>query len=593
MPSARFDDLTPGAEHAFVFEAPGPVVAAYRSDEVADAIGAVQRLSRDGWWLAGYVAYEAAPGLDPGLVVHAPAAGDALVWFAAFERRAEVDPVRPRLPADEADYRLEPWFHEMSAAEHGRAVRRIREHIADGDTYQVNLTYRMRSRIDGDRFAFYRDLVAAQRGGYGAYLETGSLTVASASPERFFRVRDRRIDVKPMKGTARRGRWAEEDVEMRQMLRESDKDRAENIMIVDLLRNDVGRVAEFGSVAVERLLDVERYETVWQLTSEISARLRPDEGLAPQFVALFPSGSVTGAPKRRTMEIVKAVEKSPRGVYCGAVGFVEPGDGDVRASFNVAIRTAVVREPHGEIEYGIGGGITWDSDAAREHAEALLKADVLRVPPRPSGLFETLHWTGRGFRLWDRHLLRLERSAGYFGFPFDAASARRAAREAAAGRAAGTVIRVVVDRDGRVHADARSETVEWRDPDDGGDPVRLAVSSDAVVSSDVRLFHKTVERDRYDRRRAAHDGVDDVLLVNERDEITETTIANVAVDLGDGWVTPPLESGCLPGTYRAELIDSGHLTERVVTRRELGSALRLAVFNSVRGWRPATLAGER
>ena len=272
--------------------------------------------------------------------------------------------------------------------------------IASGDTYQVNHTFRLGATFKGDAFEFYRDLALAQRGGYCAFLDTGRHVIASASPERFFRIAGKHITVKPMKGTIRRGRWPAEDAAFAQRLRASAKDQAENIMIVDLMRNDLGRIARFGSVSADRLLELERFLTVWQLTSEISAELRVGVGLRNVFAAVFPSGSVTGAPKRRTMEIISGLESSSRGVYCGAIGYVAPArSGGLEATFNVAIRTAVLDTHNGRVEYGVGGGITWDSDPDSEYREANLKADILRRPRLPDALLETLRWS-EDSRFW-------------------------------------------------------------------------------------------------------------------------------------------------------------------------------------------------
>ena len=373
-PWARFDDLRAGT--AVQCPTPHRVLVAERPDQVVGVLAEVERATDSGSWAFGYVAYEAAAGLDPHLAVHrSGTVGMPLVWFGLCDEPTPVPPLDAAGP-DRSPARAQ-WRPTWTPAEHARDVARIRARIAAGDTYQCNLTVRMAGRVHGDPFELYRDLALGQRGAHNAFLDLGRFAVASASPELFFRRTGDQVLLRPMKGTARRGRHLHEDLVLADRLRSSPKEQAENVMIVDLLRNDVARVAETGSVAVPALFTVERYETVLQLTSDVTARLRPGTGLVELFRALFPCGSVTGAPKASSMDVIRSLEPGPRGVYCGAIGLVGPPDAPVRASFNVAIRTAVVDTDSGEAVYGTGGGITWDSEPAAEHAEVLAKATVL------------------------------------------------------------------------------------------------------------------------------------------------------------------------------------------------------------------------
>ncbi len=586
----RFDDLTSRSGVSFEFAEPGEILVATEIDEVRPALERADELRSTGWWLAGFVSYDAAPGIDPGLVVPPgrSSSDPPLVWLASFRERVEVAP--PTL--DHGEAATDPfWVPDVTPSDYVEAIAEIHEQIGNGETYQVNHTFRLRAPFTGDPFSFYIRIALAQHGGYCAYVDTGLHQIASASPERFFSASGRNIRVKPMKGTMRRGRWSAEDALLAEQLLRSEKERAENLMIVDLLRNDLGRIAEFGSVEARRLLDVERYDTVWQLTSEVTAVLRPGVGLAGVFGALFPSGSVTGAPKRRTMELISTLEASPRGIYCGAVGYVAPSDdGGLEATFNVAIRTAVVATASASIEYGLGGGITWDSLPGAEYEEAMLKSDVLRVSPAPEGLLETMRWDPEaGFWLEGRHLDRIEASAGYFGFRYDPAAVAGSLQAAVAETEGARVVRLTLDRNGRVLVTVGERLDAVGAPVSPGEGVRVAIADEPVSSQAVLLFHKTTERGAYERRKALHPDVDDVILRNERGEVTEATIANLAVRLGNDWVTPPLDSGCLPGTYRAALIDDGTLVEQVVSVEELAAADDIAVLNSVRGWRPAVL----
>jgi aminodeoxychorismate synthase component I len=350
------------------------VVVATRPSEVAAVLGEVDRATTAGAWAFGFVTYEAASGIDPTLTVHPPADGLPLAWFGICPEPVTVPVVAA---PDHRHYSSGPWSIEWTSAQHADVVETVRERIAAGDTYQVNVTTRLTAPVRGDLTQFYADLALAQRGSYNAYLDLGRFVIAGASPELFFEIRARRLRTRPMKGTAPRGHTPAEDAALAQALRDSAKDRAENIMIVDLMRNDIAGVAKTGSVEVSSLCQLESYQTVHQLVSEIGAELRPGVGLADVFGALFPSGSVTGAPKIETMRLIHDLEPTPRGVYCGAVGVVAPPSAPVRARFNVAIRTVVVDRATDTAVYGTGGGITWGSDAASEYAELLTKADLL------------------------------------------------------------------------------------------------------------------------------------------------------------------------------------------------------------------------
>ncbi|HEX6400521.1 MAG TPA: aminodeoxychorismate synthase component I [Actinomycetota bacterium] len=556
MVEARFDDLT-GASASFRLVEPVGVLAATRPDEVVPVLEAAEAAAGRGLWVAGFVAYEAAPGLDPRLTVRRgepddPFAGLPLAWFGIFERAEESALPVPR---DEpiAEVPAGTWVPTTTRDRYVAAIRRIRELIAAGETYQVNHTMRLRAHVEGDPRGFYRDLVHAQRGAYAAYVDLGRYRLLSASPELFFERTGDRIVTRPMKGTAPRGRWPAEDREAAERLVASAKDRAENAMIVDLLRNDLGRIARHGTVTWDDAFAAERYETVWQLTTTVSASLPPGAAIADVFRALFPSGSVTGAPKVRTMEIIAELEDAPRGVYCGAVGFLAPpGSGRPDARFNVAIRTVTIDATTGAAEYGAGGGVTWGSDPAGEHEEAVSKARVLTVRRPPFDLLETMRFEpGSGVRNLDPHLRRLAESAAYFGFAFDAGAVRDAVEAAvAAAPPRPSRVRLTLARDGAVRAVSTALA-----PDT--EPVRVEL--------------------------------DDVLLVNDRNEVTESTIANVAVRLEGRWWTPPLEAGLLPGIGRAVAIAEGRLEERSITVDEVLVAEDLALVSDARGWRRAIL----
>ncbi len=585
---ARFDDLT-GAEPSFRLVGPAGVLEARRAAEVPGVIAAAEQAAARGLWAAGYVAYEAAPGLDPALRVRPRDPTDVfteapLAWFAMFEGREET--TLPDPPVDRPEPSDAAWTPSMSRSDYDADIARIHQHIAAGDTYQVNFTLRLRAQIEGDPRGLYRDLCFAQRGAYAAYLDTGRFHVLSASPELFFRIDDGRITARPMKGTAPRGRWLDEDEALRAHLQGSVKDRAENAMIVDLLRNDIGRIAREGTVTWSDVYTAERFETVWQLTSSVGADLRAGTSMLDVFRALFPCGSVTGAPKVSTMGIIADREQDPRGVYCGTVGYIAPsGVAGPRARFNVAIRTVVHDAESGAATYGVGGGITWDSQAAAEYDETVAKARVLTSRRPPFRLLESLaHEPGTGYRRLDEHLARLRASAAYLGIDLDeAAIASALDREALRFPTKPAKVRLLIDRRGRVEIGSAPMTAT-------PEPVRLAVDvAHPVDPADPLLFHKTTLRARYEAATQRFPDVDDVVLVNTRGEVTETTRANIAARIDGRWVTPPLDAGLLPGCERAALLAEGALQEAIITLGALRQAKEIAFVNSVRGWKRAEL----
>ena len=547
-------------------------VRACRPEEVRPALAAVEKAVEKGLHAAGFLAYEAASGLAAVLETREPGSLP-LLWFGLFAARERI--AGGGLPGRGA-YSISAWEPSISRRAYADALAAVREYIEAGDSYQVNLTFRLRAGFSGDERAFYRDLCRSQRASYCAYLDLGRHQILSASPELFFALENGVLTARPMKGTRPRGRWSGEDERLSRVLRTAPKERAENVMIVDLLRNDLGKVSEAGSVEVLRLWEVERYETVLQLTSTLRSRLRPGVGLVQLLAALFPCGSVTGAPKVRTAQIIAALEDSPRGVYTGCIGFVSPGP---EARFNVAIRTVWIDRRSGRAEFGVGGGITHDSSLEGEYAECLVKARVLRAPRPQFALLETLLFeAGQGYYLLDRHLRRLRSSARYFDFRCDAGVVVRALeRESAGFRAQNYRVRLTLGRGGEI--DLRSAPLP---PLPGR--ARVAISTAAVDRRDPMLFHKTTHRSLYERQLRRHPGCDDVIMQNEDGEATECCIGNLVAVIAGEKRTPPVSSGLLAGTFRAELLETGELRECVVTVDEVRRAEALYLVNSLRRW---------
>jgi aminodeoxychorismate synthase component I len=372
MTTVRLDDLRNGRAQAF--PAITTTLVARRPSEVIEVLRAVERATDAGAWAVGFLSYEAAAGLDPTLQVQQPRDDLPLAWFGLSAQPVPVPVVRP---SGARAYTAGPWADAWTPEQYHAKVDAVRARIAAGDTYQCNLTTRLTAPVEGDLLGLYADLAPAQGAAYSAYLDLGDWVIASASPELFFQLDGDQLLLRPMKGTAPRGASRVADQRLAQELRASEKERAENIMIVDLLRNDAARIAAIGSVDVPVLWRVEQYETVHQLTSDVTATLRRGAGITDIFTALFPCGSITGAPKASTMTLIAELEEAPRGVYCGAIGVLAPPWVRRRARFSVAIRTAVVDRRSGQGTYGTGSGLTWPSQAAAEHAELATKAKVL------------------------------------------------------------------------------------------------------------------------------------------------------------------------------------------------------------------------
>ncbi|MGO1285264.1 MAG: aminodeoxychorismate synthase component I [Brachybacterium sp.] len=576
-PVARFDDVPAG--RGLQFDRAERVIRADRPEQVRGALAAVEEAVAGGAWAFGMVAYEAASGLDPDARTRAPQEGLPLVWFGISGPPEE----RPLPLTTGEGFELGEWVPDWDRAAHGIRVEAVREAIAAGDTYQCNLTTRLRSRFRGDAFGLYGDLAHRQRGGHHAFLDLGRHTVVSASPESFFDWEGPLLRTAPMKGTAARGHGLAEDSAAREALQASEKDRAENVMIVDLLRNDLARVSEAGSVQVTELLRAEQYPTLWQLTSRIQGRPRPETGLVEVLEALFPCGSITGAPKLSTMALIAEFEDAPRGAYCGALGYLAPGPAP-RARFNVAIRTVVIDGADGSAVYGAGGGITWGSTAAAEYDELLVKSAVLPTEEQePFALLETFAVTGGEARNLEAHLARMLDSAEHFGIPVEEEVLAAAAREAVAGAGPGsTLLRLALRRDGTLEVSSRPLSTS-------AEPVRLALDTVRSVFPAALSTHKTTVRSHFTAARERHPGAEDVVLLGEHGRAVEATIATLAARIDGIWCTPPLDDGCLDGVGRGLAIERGELNERSLTAEMLRGAEQLAVLSSARGWRPAVL----
>jgi para-aminobenzoate synthetase/4-amino-4-deoxychorismate lyase len=561
------------------FENPARVICARSLAEVLPCLREVETcVDKNGWHAAGFISYEAAPAFDSALTVR-DAGGFPLLWFGLYPSVQHSQ----ALEQDSAGWQVDTWQPTVSRESYNAAIQHVKDQIAHGRTYQVNYTFRLRNQFSGSPWALFVDMVNAQAPGYSAYLDTGEHVICSASPELFFKMDGETVTCRPMKGTTPRGLTLEQDEEQAAWLRASSKNRAENVMIVDMVRNDLGRLARTGSVRVPELFVTERYPTLWQMTSGVTAEI--PSSFSEIMTALFPCASITGAPKVSTMQIIAALETTPRRIYTGAIGYLSPGR---RAQFSVAIRSLLLEKATGSAEYGIGGGIVWDSTSRDEYAEALLKARVLTKRNPVFSLLETLGWTpGQGFTLLEEHLERMRSSAIYFDFPFAPSQAISALEKAAEkGELAPQPLRVrlLLGRTG----DLQVETYPFQRLENPP-KVSLKLARAPIDPGNLFLYHKTTHRMFYEEARKGVTGCDDVILYNENAEITETSIANLVFELNGELVTPPVHCGLLPGTLRAHLLAEGKIREQVVLLSDLPNCTRIWLINSLRGWREAQL----
>ncbi|KQV61236.1 hypothetical protein ASC95_04270 [Pelomonas sp. Root1217] len=550
---------------------------ATRHDEVRAVIAEAEAAARAGAWVLGGLRYEAAAAFDAALKTHD--ATVPLAEFAVYDTAPEPWPERP--PAYSG---LLGWHDAEPDAT--KAIERIRTYIRDGDCYQVNLTTRLRAAAGAlDPEQLFLALHASQPGGFSLFLRDAG--AASVSPELFFDWRpvpgakaSWLLAAQPMKGTAPRGRDRVDDEAAQAHLRTSEKERAENLMIVDLLRNDLSRVAQLGTVRVPRLFELHALPTVWQMTSTVTAVSRGGLTLADAFAALFPCGSVTGAPKIRAMQLIRELEPSARGWYCGALGLIQPGG---VATFNVPIRT--VEFSGDALTCGIGSAITLDSEPAAEIAEWRAKSRFLARAEAPVEALETLRLDAGVALRGDAHLARMQRTARHFGLRFSMAEARAYLKVLVIERPEGSWrLRLTCDAEGRL-----AHTLTAFMPT--SEPVRLALADRAMPTLGPRaeyLAHKTTRRELYALGKPAE--AFDLILWNEAGELTECSFGNLALLLDGEWLTPALFSGLLPGVMRAELLAQGRIKEARLTRGDLTRSEGLAFFNSLRGWLVAKLA---
>ncbi len=594
LQTSRFDASN---QYSYLFLNAVRTLSAWTLDAVPDLFRDVEAALAAGLYAAGYVSYECGYHfeqerfpLEQVLNVDRAAQGLPLAWFGIYRDPMIFDHATGLVegnfdaPGIESAAETPPILFaenatlETSEAEYCAKIRRIQEYIRAGDTYQVNFTDRITVPTHLSAATAYATLLRHQSVAYGAFLNVAGQHILSFSPELFFKIDQGKIITRPMKGTLPRGRDAAEDAQAAIRLQQDEKNRSEHVMIVDLLRNDLGRICTAGSVQVEDIFSIETYETLLQMTSTISGTLQPGLAYYDIFKALFPSGSITGAPKIRTMQIIRELENSPRGIYTGAIGFLWPKGS---ATFNVAIRTLAMQK--GAACMGVGGGIIADSNAQEEYRECLLKASFLVRSKPEFQLLETMLWNG-AFPFLNLHLDRLESSASYFAFSLDRAAITAQLWEQSKRFPPETRyrVRLLLDAAGKVTIAASQLAPDiWKG--------RVLLSAERTSSQDVFLHHKTTHRAFYEQHyaRAIAAGYDEVIFLNEKDEVTEGAISNLFIKREGKLLTPRLGSGALSGVFRRHLLESDATAEECdLTVEDLISADAVLLCNAVRGLRP-------
>lgn len=584
------DTAKPDRENhrSLLFTDPVEVLQISRPADLPRLLEQIERRVDSGYHAAGYIHYEcgqafesvtdAAPSVETDSDTPPPA------WFGIYDEPREVSsgPLVNAAAAEVDEPTVGDARFSLRRPDYNERFERIKHHIREGDVYQINFTGHVQFDYAGAPVALYRRLRSNQRVPYGAFLRTSHETILCLSPELFFRREGNEITARPMKGTIRRGRTLEEDLQLRRRLADDEKSRAENLMIVDLLRNDLSRVAQPTSVNVSSMFSTETYDTVTQMTSTVTARLRANTTYRDLFRALFPCGSVTGAPKVRAMQLIHRLEPEPRGIYCGSIGYISP---DRRAAFNVAIRTVVLRNGRGRM--GTGSGIVWDSDNDLEYEECTLKTEFLTRSTPDFHLIESILWADE-YRLLERHLDRIERSARYFAFPFSRAAIRDELEKHERQLRPGTTYKIRLC----LHDTGSCEVSHARIETEANEPWMIRIAEPRIDAANRYRYHKTSQRKQLDELhcRAADEGYDEIVFLNTRGEVTEGSRSNIFIRRGDTYLTPPVGSGLLPGVYRSYLLDT--LTkseEQVLYPEDLETADDIYLCNAIRGMCSARL----
>ena len=578
LESSRQDEVN---SKNLLFTSPIAVLSTNTLSDIPAIFNEIELHLQKNKWIAGYLSYECAYHFENNIADNFQNNSFLpLLWFGVYDPPIQIQKESLDTIIPDSQSKIENSRLLIDDQSYKKSIERLKEYIINGDTYQVNFTDRFEFDITGDTAELYFSLRKKQHVPYGAYINLGDSQILSFSPELFFKRIGNSISTKPMKGTVKRGRTLDEDYINEEWLRNDEKNKSENLMIVDLLRNDIGRVCEAGSVTVENMYSIERYETVIQMTSTVNGLLKPNTSYYEIFKSLFPCGSVTGAPKIHTMQIINELEHHRRGVYCGAIGFISP---DSEAVFNVAIRT--IEAENGKGTMGVGSGIVFDSDPQQELDECKLKAAFLLNEDSDFQLLETILWDGK-FTFLKEHLTRMKNSTDFFSFPFhrDKILDALSLTERSFNHQKKYRVRLLLSKESIPFVEA-VELLESFSLN------QIKIAPDRTRSTDRFLFHKTTNRSLYDKYSALakKENLSDYIFLNERNEITEGAVTNIFIEKNGKLLTPPLTCGVLAGVYRQEVLRTNpQASEAIITIVDLHSSNAIFICNSVRGWRQVT-----
>ncbi|MCE5194965.1 MAG: aminodeoxychorismate synthase component I [Nitrospiraceae bacterium] len=575
----------------FLFIKPIKILQIYELDEVPELFNNIEAYLDQNYYLAGYFNYELGYHFEK--ITELKKQNKPVAWFGVYEKPLIFNHITESfenpdmgIPGDASEenqkntYRLSQPMLNINENEYSEKINFIKDYIKSGDTYQINFTDKYNFTFHGSSLSFYNDLKKKQRVSYASYIKSDNQHIICLSPELFLRIKDNEIFTRPMKGTAKRGKTLNEDAELSSWLAENTKNQSENLMIVDLIRNDLGRICENGTVKVHKLFSIEKYQTLFQMTSTVSGKIKNDVKYYNIFKSLFPSGSVTGAPKIRSMQIIHELEKETRGVYTGAIGYFSPNN---EAVFNVPIRTISIEGSSAEM--GVGSGIVIDSEPEDEYKECRLKADFLLSQTPDFELIESLLWDNV-FPFLDKHIKRIQNSAEYFDYPCDIENLKKKLIEHS---------RLLIENKKykiRIRLDCTGNIkIENKIIGDLEQTIALiAVSKICTDSRKKFLYHKTTNRNLYDRlfKTAQSKGFADIIFMNEKNEITEGAIHNIIIKRGAEFITPPIESGLLNGVFRQHLLETRlDIKEGLLYLKDLEEAEDIYICNAVRGLRKA------
>ena len=576
-PFLRFDfSLDEKNSDPICFSNPVEIISTKKLAEVATCLDEIQNALNNGFYVAGYMSYEAAYAFSY-RINEFPSVTMPLLWFGVFTEPAILS------KGETKDFSVGEWKLNQSKEEYEDAFHSIQQAIKGGETNQVNYTVQFQAPFSGCSLSYYEQLKRAQKGSYCAYLHLGNEQILSASPELFFRLHNNIITTKPMKGTIHRGKTFEEDIENAKWLASSKKNRLENDLITKLMVDELKTVTDGLSVEITDQYQVEKYPTVYQMTSTIKGRVLPHLTTIGVLKTLFPCGSITGVPKEKTMDIIAKLEKNSRNAYCGTIGYITPNND---AIFNVPIRTVMIDQKNQLARYGAGGGITKHSIAKEEYKEALTKTKVLYHKQKPFHLLETFGLKQGNFIAFEEHIQRIKKSAAYFDIPIHIDSIMKELHILKKNNKHGEWrIRLLVDHQGKAQFEVNSLPKSRK--------ANVKLASSPIDRNNIFLYHKTTNRTAYEKQLKDVDDVFDVLLWNENNEITEFTIGNIVVDLEGELLTPPVQCGLLPGTFREKLLKAGTIKECKITKEDLNYCKNIWLINSVREWVPVELIREK